>query len=109
MTSIERQVYGPDSFLPHARATGALLKFCDDHKSTDPSVQDVRSCLAALEAGEKTNAIASFRRVRMGKEGFNEWWPPAVLASETDEHVWAVFEALVERWCRLMASLPDWR
>ena len=105
MTSLERVAFGSQSFLPHIRATRALLKFCDDHGKTEPAVQDIRACLAALEAGERSNAITAFKRVPMGKEGFGEWWPPAVGPNETEEYSWAMFEALVERWCRLMSSL----
>ena len=99
----------PGNFLPHVRATRALLKFCEEHQNPDPAVSDVRECLVALEAGEKSKAIAAFQRVRMGKEGFGEWWPKPISPAETDEYAWAVFEALVERWHRLMTQLPEWR
>ena len=105
MTSIERRVYGPDFFLTHARATRALLKFCDDHGSDVAAVKDVRMCLVALELGEKSNAVAAFQRVPMSKDGFGDWFPPAVGPIETGEYSWAVFEALVERWHRLLSSL----
>jgi hypothetical protein len=105
MTSLERAAYGTDSFLPHKRATRALLKFCDDHGNAVAAVQDIRACLAALETGERSNAIAAFKRVPMGKDGFGDWWPPAIGPTETEEYSWAVFEGLVERWYRLMSSL----
>jgi hypothetical protein len=105
MTSLERVAYGSDSFLPHRQATRALLKFCDDRGNAVGAVQDVRASLAALEAGERSNAIAAFKRVPMGKDGFGDWWPAAAGAMETEEYSWAVFEALFERWCRLMSSL----
>jgi hypothetical protein len=107
MTSIERRVYGADAFRVEARAARTLLKFCLDHKSSEPGVSDVQACLTALEAGEKSNAIAAFKRVRMGKEGFTDWWPPAASPAESEEYAWGVFEALVERWCRLMKALGD--
>lgn len=107
LTSIERRVYGADSFLLEARATRALLKFCSDHQSTHPALGDIRTCLAALEAGEKSNAVAAFKRVPVGKEGFGDWWPPSMSPQEGEEYAWAVFEALVERWYRLMTSLAD--
>ena len=109
MTSLERAAYGSNSFLPHKRATRALLKFCDDHQCSHHDVSHVRACLAALEAGEKSNAIAAVKRIRIGKEGFHEWWPKPIPPLETDEYAWAVFEAVFERWHRLITQLPDWR
>jgi hypothetical protein len=105
MTSIERRVYGPDAFVGEARATRALLKFCADHESTHPAIGDIRACLAALEAGEKSNAVAAYNRVPLGKDGFGDWWPPSMSPQEGDEYAWAVFEALGERWYRLMDRL----
>ena len=102
---MERHTYGPDHFLAEQRITRALLKFCVDHGSTTPAIENVRACLAALEIGERSNAVEAFKRVRMGPDGFNDWFPPAVEPSETGEHAWAVFEALVERWIRLMMLL----
>jgi hypothetical protein len=109
MSSIERLAYGPNSFLPHARATRALLKFCDDHGNTVNAVNDLRACLAALQAGERSRAIAAFKCVPVCKDGFSDWFPPAVSPMETEEYSWAVFEALVERWHRLMTSLAETR
>ncbi|MEA1952399.1 MAG: hypothetical protein U9N87_13550 [Planctomycetota bacterium] len=107
MTSIERRVYGPDRFLTEAQATLALLKFCDDHGNTIEAVQDLRACLAALEVGERSNAVAAFRRIPLHPYGFDDWFPPVVLPMETGEYAWVVFKALVERWARLMSSLAD--
>ncbi len=107
MTSMEGAAYGSRSFLPHARATRALLKFCDDHGNTVAAVQDLRACLTALEAGERSNAVAAFRRVPLGKDGFGDWFPPSISPAETGDYSWAVFEALVERWHRLMSSLAE--
>ena len=109
MTAIERFAYGSTGFLPHARATRALLKFCDDHGNTVAAIQDLRACLKALEAGERSNAVAAFRRVTIGPHGFADWFPPAVGPIETEEYSWAVFEALVERWHRLMSLLAESR
>jgi hypothetical protein len=107
LTSIERRVYGPSAFLAEARATRALLKFCSDHQGTHPALGDIRSSLAALESGEKSNAVAAFKLVPLGKEGFGDWWPPSMSPQESEEYAWAVFEALVERWYRLMKALGD--
>lgn len=102
---VERRVYGPNTFTAERRATRALLKFCADHGCTHSALADIRASLGALEAGEKSNAVAAVKRIWMGKEGFGDWWPPAASPSETEEHAWAVFEALVERWYRLMMLL----
>jgi hypothetical protein len=109
MTSIERRAFGQNHFLSEARATRALLKFCEDHGYPDGDgvLQHLRACLAALSAGEKSNAGAAFKRIRMGKDGFGDWWPPAVFPMETEEYSWAVFEALVERWHRLMSLMSS--
>ena len=105
MTAIERRAYGPHGFTTEARATRALLKFCEDHGNTHSALRHLRACLAALEAGECTNAVAEFQSVPMCKDRFGEWWPPAVSPTETEEYSWAVFEALIERWHRLMSLL----
>jgi hypothetical protein len=104
MTSLQRRVYGRGAFPVHESATRSLLKFCVDHNCRDPALADIRACLAALEAGERTNAIAAFKKVPLGKDGFGDWWPPVTLPSENEEYVTVVFEALVERWHRLMEN-----
>lgn len=44
-----------------------------------------------------------FKAVPRGSMGtFDDWFPPAVFPHEDKEYVWAVFEALTERWSRLM-------
>lgn len=105
MNAFERAVYGPDTFLAHARATRALLKFCVDHHHHPAAIADIRAVLAALERGERSNAVASFRRVHQGKDGFGDWLPPADQSADAAEYDWAVFEALFERWHRLMSAL----
>src|SRR5688572_11115633 len=103
---MERYTYGQTSLLlAQTQATRSLLKFCVDHGSTSSFVDDIRACLAALELGEKSNAIAAFNRVRMGPHGFDDWFPPAVAPSEDGEYAFVVFDSLVERWTRLMNLL----
>jgi hypothetical protein len=102
---MERRVYGADKFAFEARATRALLKFCSDHECTHPALGDLPACLAALEVGEKSNAIAASSRVPLGKDGFGDWWPPSTSPQEGEEYARVVFEALVERWYRLMKVL----
>src|SRR5438094_8292027 len=67
MTSIEKKVYGQGAFPSHECATRSLLKFCMDHNSSDPALSNIRACLAALESGERSNAIQAYKRVSLGK------------------------------------------
>src|SRR2546423_12890857 len=105
MTSIEKRAYGRGAFPTHETATRALLKFCIDHNCEDPSLVHIRDCLSALETGERSNATESYKKVYLGKDGFGDWWPPVTAPSESEEYVTVVFNALVERWHRLMESL----
>ena len=107
MTSLERRIYGSGSFHVEVRATQALLKFCDEHKCSDPTLVHVRACLTALEAGELSNAVAAFEHIGMHKEGLHEWWPPAVFSNGDETYAWTVFEALFERWYRLMNQITS--
>ncbi len=107
LKSMEKHTRGLNSFIVEARAARALLKFCADHGNDSPAVKNLKQCLAALESGESSNAVAAFKRIPMGKDGFGDWWPPAVGPNETEEHAWAVFEALFERWRRLMSSFAN--
>ena len=85
------------------RATRALLKFCEDHGYESTGVDGIRQCLDALERGDMQGAAEHFRRVPLGGNGcFNDWWPPVVFPNETQEYVWAVFEALTANWSLLM-------
>jgi hypothetical protein len=102
ITSIQKRVFGPGAFLTYEVATRALLKFCEEHQCDDPAWVHIRTCLAALQAGERTNAIKAYKMVKWGKDGFSDWWPPVVVQSETNEYVAEVFRALTERWHRLM-------
>jgi hypothetical protein len=105
MASIERRTFGTTSFHAEIRATRSLLKFHEDHKSSHGNLAHVRECLQALEAGEKSNAVAAFKQVWRGKECLGDCWPDAVFAHEDAEYVWGISEALFERWYRLMENL----
>jgi hypothetical protein len=84
--------------------TRALLKFCRDHGRSEDELEPVRACLSALEAGDVAEAVQQYLLVPLGGIGcFNDWWPPAVLEHETEEYAWAVFEALVGEWSRMMS------
>ena len=89
---------------PQTRATRALLKFCEDHGRDGAELEPIRACLASLETGDVAEAVRAFERVPLGGNGcFNDWWPPVAFEHETEEYVWAVFEALVGEWSRAMA------
>jgi hypothetical protein len=107
MKSIERKVFGSNHFVCEARATRALVGFCVDHGYPAGTIQDLGACLAALEAGERSNAVAAFKRVPMGKDGLCDWFPTPISPTETGDYTLGVFEALVERWYRLMSSMAE--
>ena len=86
------------------RATRALLKFCEEHDYSEVGLAPVRECLAALQRKDIEQAVASYRLVPLGGNGcFNDWFPPVVFPHEDGDYSWAVFDALVERWSRLMS------
>ena len=92
----------PDVHL-QLRASRALVKFCDDHGLKSIWLEKIRACGVALENGEITLAVENYNAVPLGGMGcFNDWWPPVIYEHETEEYAWAVFEALVDHWSRLM-------
>ena len=92
-----------------ARATRALVKFCEDHGYDVGGVTELRSCLKALERGDVKAASDAYHRVPIGGMGcFNDWIVPVVFRHETPEYVQSVFDALLNEWARLMSlSEPD--
>ena len=58
-----------------------------------------------VEKGDIRTAVESYGHIPWGKEGFHEWWPPVAFEHENEDYVWALFEALAERWHRLMGLL----
>lgn len=95
----------PSTMGTQIRATRAILKFCQDHPSEGIPVDRIRDCLLALEEGNARSAVDSFQRIHLGPHGFGDWFPPVAFEHENGEYVWAVFEALFERWHRLMQLL----
>jgi hypothetical protein len=91
-------------FDKQAESTKALIKFCEGHDHVGgPHVESLRQCLKALEGRDIREAVKHFRNIPLGGMGcFNDWWPRAGCEHETDEYACAVFDALVERWSRLM-------
>ena len=90
------------------RATNALVKFCEEHDYKDERMHYLKSCQKALELKEIDKAIEEFKKIPLGGNGcFNDWSPNAVYEHETNEYVEAVFQALMERWNRLMNLSVD--
>lgn len=94
--------------ISQRRATQALLIFCEDHGYNVGGVQELRTCLTALERKDMRSAVEAYSRVPLGRMGcFDDWLPPAVFPHETADYARAVFEALVTQWTLLMKlSLP---
>ena len=100
----EKEPYSTHHVIPQSRAANALLKFCKEHNYQSEYLIEIESCVNALESKSIRKAVMSFKKVPLGGNGcFNDWWPPVVYPHETKEYVWAEFEALVERWARLMS------
>lgn len=90
-------------FLSQAQTTKALVVFCEKREYGGPRLDALRECLRALEARDIGEALKHYHAVSLGGMGcFNDWWPKAGCEHETDEYACAVFDALVERWSRLM-------
>ena len=91
------------AYTPSLQAARALLKFCEDHQRPYPLLND---CIAALETGDRLATTRAMSKIPFGGMGtFNDWIPPVVFEHETGDYVWTVFEALTERWYRLMKLL----
>jgi len=85
------------------RATNALVKFCEEHDYKDERMRYLIACQKALESKAINKAVEEYRKIPLGGNGcFNDWWPDSVYEHETEEYVNAVFQALMERWSRLM-------
>ncbi len=78
-----------------------MAKFCLDHHSDVKLFPDI---LAFLEADDFKSAISLLRSHPPGPFSWNDWFPPVAFDHEDKEYVWVVWEALVERWYRLMRT-----
>lgn len=85
------------------RATLALLKFCEQHDCDGAYSNLLRECASLLEKNDITKAVETYKKIGLGPHGFADWFPPVVYSHEDGDYVWATFEALVERWARLMS------
>jgi hypothetical protein len=88
------------------QSTRALLIFCHCHDDTRVvHLGELEKCLTALNVGDFKTAHEHFKNIPFGgMGGFSDWWPPAVYPAEDPEYVGTVFDALCERWGRLMAA-----
>jgi hypothetical protein len=105
---LARMKPSPDTFVTHARATRALLKFCVDHQrgpDTGTGIVAIQECLHALENGDVQAAVKHYRSIHFGPYGFDDWFPPVVFEHEDGEYVWTVFQGLCGNWARLMELL----
>ncbi len=87
------------------RCARALLKFSREHGHAAGALAPIQACISALESGNFSRAIEEFERMSFGGMGrFDDWFPPVVYEHEDGDYVWAVFEALVERFHRLFRT-----
>jgi hypothetical protein len=90
------------------QTTKTLIKFCEDHDYQSPFLDDMRSCLKALQQGKIAVALAAFKKVPLGGMGcFNDWLPPTKFPNETSTYVSDLFNILVGHWNLMMQRLPD--
>ena len=100
----------PSTVGAQTRATRAILKSCIDHGHPGQVHLDhIRECLRALELGDVLGAVKNYRSIHFGPYGFGDWFPPVVCDHEDEGYVLEVFEALCERWHRLMELLSEGR
>lgn len=102
---IKHEQYADVNVIAQLRATNALLKFCYEHERIEGEyVNSIQACAKALESKDIKGAVSHFLNVPLGGNGcFNDWWPPVVYEHETDDYVWAVFEALTRYWSHIMS------
>ena len=92
------------------RATRALIKFWEEHGGTPLPLVKLNDCLRALETYDLPTVFRINHELPTGRMGsFDDWIPDPVFDHETDEYVWAVFEALVIRWKLRMNLLEQQR
>lgn len=82
--------------------TRAVRKFVQEHDGAGVAFLD--EILALLEADDFEGASRVFKAMSFGKMGFDDWFPPVKFSNEDPEYVQVVFDALVERWYRLVRT-----
>ncbi len=101
----KRIPYSDSNVVYQLRATNALLKFCIEHNYPDrnPALKSIELCAKALESKDIKSAVKHYLDVPLGGNGcFNDWWPPAIYENESEDYVWAIFEALTSNWSNSM-------
>ena len=84
------------------RTLRALVKFCRDHDHT--ALTSLQGILDALEQGDFETASRRYQSLPSGPWCWDDWFPPVVYDHEDGDFVWTVFQALVERWHRMMRT-----
>src|SRR5687768_3338441 len=90
----------PAKPLATLRALRALMKFCEERQYLHPDLENLRTCIHALEQDRHKEAVEAWDKIHFGKDGFADWWPPH--SAPDGNYDWTVFESLVERTFRLM-------
>lgn len=80
--------------------TETLLQFCIEHGYPENSneIKCMKNCLKAIKAKDIPNIIINFKKIPLGKEGFNEWYPNVTYKHESENYVQSIFEALISNW-----------
>jgi len=84
------------------RAANALVTFCEAHHCAGADYGQVVLCRNALNIGDISAAVSAYESVALGGNGcFNDWIPKGSDKNAV-EYASSIFQALVERWSRLM-------
>lgn len=105
----ERKVYGPDAFASEAATLRTLIRFMDNHDAPAATRPLFHECLAALEKGERSSALAAYVRIRNRFFSLGDWGPPATCGCETPESASVTFFALLGAWSQQMTRLEKGR
>jgi len=87
------------------QTTRALTKFIRDHGGIQ--LPFMERMLASLEAKEFDDVAKQFKLVHFGAYGIGDWFPPVVFDCENEDYAQVVFDALIERWGRLMNAATE--
>lgn len=80
--------------------TETLLQFCIEHGYPENSteIESIKNCLKAVREKDIPNIITNFKKITLGKEGFNEWYPDVTYTHENEVYVQSIFDALIKNW-----------
>jgi hypothetical protein len=103
---MSRTYHGVDH-VTLVRATRTILKFSVDHHG---GTQHFAAVLKALERDDFPAALKEFKSRPGGPYTWADWFPPVAFPHEDADYNWEVFEAISERWCRLMLTAAgEWK